>query len=95
MKRESSIENYMISKVRAAGGECLKWVSPGTNGVPDRIVFLPGGVIKLVELKAEGERPRKIQKAVHRRLEKLGVRVAVIDSKECVDAFMSLWGDAS
>lgn len=89
MKRESSVENYMISKVRAAGGECLKWVSPGTNGVPDRIVFLPGGVIKLVELKAEGERPRKLQKAIHRRLEKLGVPVAVIDSNEGVDAFMS------
>lgn len=48
---EKDIEKALIDAVRAAGGRCLKWVCPGWAGVPDRIILLPGGVVKFVETK--------------------------------------------
>ena len=47
--------------VKRRSGICLKWVSPGFDGVPDRIVFLPGRHIGFVEVKAPGEVPRPLQ----------------------------------
>ena len=50
---ESSIEKYLVSRIKQeCDGMALKFVSPGFNGVPDRIIFLPGGKIVLAELKA-------------------------------------------
>lgn len=85
---EGRIEKTLRRKVKERGGECLKFVSPGTSGVPDRIIFLPGGVIRLAETKAPGRKPRAVQSAVHRRLAELGVQVAVIDSLEAVRSFV-------
>ena len=34
--RESSIESYLVRKVKEHGGLCYKFVSPGNPGVPDR-----------------------------------------------------------
>ena len=83
--RERDIEAYLRDKIRAWGGLALKWVSPGNNGVPDRIVIMPGGRIVFVELKAPGGRPTKLQQKQHERLRKLGCDVRVIDSYEGVD----------
>lgn len=52
--RESKIEAYLKQQVEAAGGMCLKFVSPGTAGVPDRLVLMPGGKMGFVELKRPG-----------------------------------------
>ena len=51
--RESAIEALLVPVCTSAGGRCYKWVSPGNSGVPDRIVFLPGGKVIFVELKTE------------------------------------------
>ena len=51
--RESELERILVEEVRKEGGKAYKWVSPGNDGVPDRIVFFPGGKIYFVELKAE------------------------------------------
>lgn len=82
---EKTIETYLVKRARAAGGLAIKWTAPGTSGVPDRIVFLPGGRIIFVELKAPGKKPTAIQLHVHRLLADLGADVRVIDSKEQVD----------
>jgi len=37
------------------GGMAVKFTSPGLDGVPDRIVLLPGRKIAFVELKAPGK----------------------------------------
>ena len=51
--REKDIEKILVDGVKGIGGRAYKWVSPGNNGVPDRIVFLPGGRIIFVELKTD------------------------------------------
>lgn len=85
---ESKIEKKLVSQVRRLGGECLKFVSPGNAGVPDRIVMMPHGKINFVELKAPGKKPRSLQLAVHDRFKHLGFPVTVIDSLEGVEAFV-------
>lgn len=39
--RESQVENYLVERVKALGGEVRKvrWI--GRNGAPDRLVMLP------------------------------------------------------
>lgn len=85
---ESKIEKKLVSMVRKQGGRCLKFVSPGNAGVPDRIVMMPQGKIHFVELKAPGEKPRALQIAVHDRFKRLGFPVTVIDSMEGAEAFV-------
>ena len=66
----------------------MKWTSPGMTGVPDRIVFLPGGRVAFVEVKAPGQRPTPLQLRVHRMLSDLGADVRVLDSVDAVDAWI-------
>ena len=94
--REKEIETYLREKVRNAGGRAYKFVSPGNDGVPDRMVCLPGGRVVFVELKAPGKPPRPLQIHQMGLLKQLGFRVEVIDSKEQVDSLMrTLGGDAT
>ena len=58
----------------------LKFVSPGMNGVPDRIVLMPDGKMAFVELKAPGKKPRPLQLKRKRMLERLGFSVYVVDN---------------
>lgn len=83
--RERDVERRLGVLVRRAGGMCLKWSSPGTLGVPDRIVVMPGGRVLFVELKRPGETPRPSQTAFHAKLARRGVRVYVVDD---ADAFV-------
>jgi hypothetical protein len=48
---ESNLEERCRDHIRTLGGELRKFKSPGANGVPDRILLLPGGKIVFVELK--------------------------------------------
>jgi|HigsolmetaGSP12D_1036236.scaffolds.fasta_scaffold00074_43 hypothetical protein len=86
--RERNIETYLRDRVREVGGWAPKWTSPGNNGVPDRIVFLPGGRVVFVELKAPGKKPTALQLHQHKRLRDLGQLVAVVDSREKVDSLL-------
>jgi len=79
--REKDIEKKLITEVKKRGGICPKWVSPGFDGVPDRIVLLPHGKFAFVEVKAPGEEPRRLQLSRHKLLRRLGFRVYVLDSQ--------------
>lgn len=79
--REKEIEKKLISEVKKRGGICPKWVSPGFDGVPDRIVLLPHGKVAFVEVKAPGEEPRRLQLSRHKLLRRLGFRVYVLDNQ--------------
>lgn len=80
--REREIERKLVAVVKSHGGICPKFVSPGFDGMPDRVVLLPHGKIGFVEVKRLGEQPRPLQKARHRMLRKLGFLVFVLDGKE-------------
>lgn len=80
--REKVIEYKLLTEVKEIGGLALKFVSPGYDGVPDRIVLLPGGKIGFVEVKAPGEKPRPLQLARHRLLRRLGFKVFVLDNPQ-------------
>ena len=60
--REKQIEQKLVKAVKAEGGMCPKLVSPGTDGMPDRMVLLPQAHIGFVEVKAPGQKPRAIAK---------------------------------
>ena len=38
--RENKVEKHLDDGVKQLGGITRKWVSPGVDGVPDRIVFI-------------------------------------------------------
>lgn len=80
--REKTIEQKLVSAVRRSGGIAPKLVSPGFDGMPDRMVLMPGGCIAFVEVKAPGEKPRPLQLSRHRLLRRLGFRVYVLDDAE-------------
>ena len=73
--KESTIETRLRKAVERAGGRCLKWVSPGHTGVPDRIILMPGGRVYFAETKAPGEKARPRQEYVQRKLRELGFKV--------------------
>lgn len=80
--REREIERKLVSAVKSRGGICPKFVSPGFDGMPDRVVLLPHGKFGFVEVKRQGEKPRPLQIARHRLLRKLGFLVFVLDEEE-------------
>lgn len=83
---EKTIEAYLRDKIKAQGGKAYKFVSPGNDGVPDRMVCLPGGRIFFVELKAPGKTSTPLQQRRQRELRDLGFTVyADIDSTTKVD----------
>ncbi len=77
--REKQIEQKLTKAAKIAGGLALKFVSPGFDGVPDRLVLLPGGRIAFAEVKAHGMTPRPLQKKRHEMLRRLGFKVYILD----------------
>ena len=86
--RERYVEQQLVKAVKKRGGICAKWVSPGLDGVPDRIVLLPEGRIGFVELKAPGERPRPLQIARMEQMKRLGYKCFVCDRVELIDGIL-------
>lgn len=86
--REKQIEQKLVKAVRAVGGICPKLVSPGMDGMPDRMALLPGGRIGFVEVKAPGQSPRPLQTHRHRQLRALGFSVFVLDDPEQIPAII-------
>lgn len=85
---ERNVERLLKQRVEDAipGARCLKFVSPGYTGVPDRIILLPGGAVVFAELKRPGEQPRQRQVFVQSQFRKLGFKVAgCVDSPEAVN----------
>ena len=86
--REKTIEKKLIAETKAIGGIVPKLVSPGFDGMPDRMVLLPGGRIGFVEVKAPGKVPRPLQVARHRLLQELGFQVFVLDTPEQIGGIL-------
>ncbi|MEJ9220674.1 VRR-NUC domain-containing protein [Paenibacillus glucanolyticus] len=86
--RESALERRLVREVEKIGGLAPKFVSPGNNGVNDRLVILNDGVTIYVEMKAPGKPLRPLQERWKRKLLKLGHRHYKLDSNEDIDRFI-------
>ena len=82
---EKQIEKKLVEAVKAADGMCLKFVSPGMDGMPDRLVLMPGGHMAFAELKAPGKKPRPLQLHRHAQLRALEFQVFVVDAPEQIE----------
>lgn len=92
----------MRKQVEKMGGMFLKWVSPGNDGVPDRIAIFPNGSIWFVELKADSGRVAPLQEYWQRQLAKMNCNAVIIRGKDeaitwCVErgVEMDLWREVN
>lgn len=85
---EREVEKKLVDGVRRMGGRAYKFVSPGNDGVPDRIVVLPDTAPMFVELKTESGKLSSLQKVQITRLEKLGQNVVVLYGAKDVENFL-------
>ncbi|CAB5162377.1 VRR-NUC domain containing protein [uncultured Caudovirales phage] len=99
--RESTIEKYLVKRVKELGGEVrkVKWI--GRRGAPDRFVMLPITKTRTptplriithaiwIELKAPGEKAKPYQAREHERMRAMGQRIEVVDSIERVEEVLA------
>jgi len=90
--RERDIEKILTTEVRKLGGRAYKWVSPGNDGVPDRIVVLPGRPPVFVELKTDTGKLSALQTVQIKRLRDLGQTVEVVKGIDGVSQFFQDYG---
>lgn len=77
--RESEIETKVCNHAKYLGWLCYKWVSPGNRSVPDRIFFKDGKTI-IIEFKAKGKKPTKLQQKTINKLQDQCIPTYVIDN---------------
>lgn len=91
MKRTDSekvVERKLVELVKINGGMCIKLLCDQLIGLPDRLCLFPNHKMAFVETKTTGQKPRRIQAYMHKKLRALGFRVEVIDSIEGVERFI-------
>ena len=90
--RESKVEEHLVKRVKALGGEVRKvgWI--GRANAPDRLVLLPdrwrpcrAPWHPLIELKRPTKGATKAQAREHERLRAAGFTVLVLNSIEAID----------
>ena len=86
--REKKIEKKLISEAKKRGGLAVKFVSPGFDGMPDRIVLMPEGKMAFVEVKSPGKHPRPLQMARHKLLRRLGFLVFILDEESQIGGIL-------
>jgi hypothetical protein len=86
---EKEIELQLVMAVKKMGGRAVKFTSPGFDGMPDRLVLLPGGRCGFVEVKAPGKRMRALQRVRHEMLKALGFKAYVLDAKEQIEEIIN------
>lgn len=84
---ERELEKILVSEVKKLGGRAYKWVSPGNDGVPDRIVIFPDRKPIFVELKTDKGKLTPLQKVQIDRLLKLGQYVTVVKGIDGLSQF--------
>lgn len=85
---EKLVERKLVELVKINNGMCIKLLCDQLIGLPDRLCLFPNHKIVFVETKTTGQKPRRIQAYMHKKLRALGFRVEVIDSVEGVNEFI-------
>ena len=86
--RESTVEHRLVTEVKKRGGIALKFVSPGIDGVPDRLVLLPDGKFAFVEVKAPGKQLRPLQVRRIAQLRALGYLAYCLDRPDQIGGIL-------
>ncbi|EMW6317263.1 VRR-NUC domain-containing protein [Enterococcus faecalis] len=86
--QEKYIEQKLVTVVKSMGGLAPKFVSPGIDGMPDRIVLLPMRKMAFVECKATGKKMRPLQLKRKQQLEALGFLVYCLDDVEQIGGIL-------
>ena len=87
--KEDEIEEYLVRQIEKLGGRAIKFNPHNNRGLPDRICFLPGGFLLLVEVKRPGLRPRKNQERQLQTFRKMGFQATWADTRKRVDALIT------
>lgn len=87
--RESQVERRLVEGVKRLGGMCLKFTSPGTPGVPDRIIITATGRVIFVELKTEVGRLTKLQTHTIGEMRKRGADIRVAKGADAVKEILT------
>jgi len=85
--RENKVEKYLDEQIKSLGGITRKWVSPGHDGVPDRIAII-GAVVFFPEVKTSDGELSVIQRREHDRLRNHGAMVCIVYGHDGVDKLM-------
>lgn len=88
MVYESDIESHLVREVRKRKGKCIKLHTLSEEGLPDRMVLLPGGRVIFVELKRIGGVLSPMQIMQHKKFKRLGHEVQLAWCKEDVDRIL-------
>jgi hypothetical protein len=86
---EKLIERKLKAAIKKLGGKALKFYSPFETGWPDRLILLPGGKVRWVELKTTGKDLSPRQKIVRKELQALGFPVRKIDDQNSLNEFLN------
>lgn len=86
---EKLVERKLVELVKINNGMCIKLLCDQLIGLPDRLCLFPNHKMAFVETKTTGQKPRRIQAYMHKKLRALGLRVEVIDSIEGVEQFIN------
>ncbi len=86
---EKQIEKKLVDGVKKLGGMCLKFVSPGSLGVPDRIIITASGKIIFAELKTDTGRLSKLQQQMISEMQKSKADVRVLQGLQAVKELLS------
>ncbi len=92
-EKEKDVEAYFQSMVRRVlHGKSYKFISPGNDGVPDRVAILPRkgreALVRFVEMKRPGGVLRRIQVFRQAEMRNLGAVCDTLYSREDVDAWV-------
>ena len=86
---EKDIETYLTEQVKKLKGKCIKIPTVYEEGLPDRLVLLPGARMAFAELKRpKGGRLSDSQIYQHKILRRLGFKVYVPRTKEEVEVML-------
>ena len=86
---ETQIERHLVEGVMKLGGLCYKFVSPGTQGVPDRIIITAQGKVIFTELKTDRGVLSAIQKYIIGQMLKRHADVRVLYGLKQVKALLA------
>ena len=89
---EREIEKILVIETKKLGGRAYKFVSPGNDGVPDRIVIFPDMPPIFVELKTDTGRLSALQGMQIKKLNNLGQRVEVVKGISGLSQFFLCYG---